>query len=321
MKRAFWAEYQNEPLPRNEGDCDHAHGEQIAAKTNGHPRGEIPIGANHLTMFIDVQGKMLFWLVCAWEDDFTGYVVDYGTWPISSAVLHAARRAKTLARAAPARAWKGDLCRTGEADRRDLLSRAWRRDDGAELRIDRCLIDANWGQSYRRGLPVLPAEQARERRAAQSRALRRRVKHPVQRVQAQARRSRRVITGAFPTIRQAPGAARADRHQLLEELRPRPAGGSDGRSGLPVAVRAQARRKHQLLAEHLTAEYRVNGGAGPRGGRMEAPRRCADNHWLDCLVGCAVAASIQGAVLPGTEVTAAPARQRIRLSEVQRSRR
>ena len=25
-----------------------------------------------------------------------------------------------------------------------------------------------------------------------------------------------------------------------------------------------------------------------------------DNHWLDCLVGCAVAASIQGAILPGT---------------------
>ena len=26
----------------------------------------------------------------------------------------------------------------------------------------------------------------------------------------------------------------------------------------------------------------------------------SDNHWLDCLVGCAVAASIQGAVLFGT---------------------
>ncbi|MGB2824538.1 MAG: hypothetical protein WBF17_26420 [Phycisphaerae bacterium] len=46
-----------------------------------------------------------------------------------------------------------------------------------------------------------------------------------------------------------------------------------------------------------------------------------DNHWLDCLVGCAVAASIQGAVLPGTDAKAPPVRQRIRLSELQRGRR
>jgi len=46
-----------------------------------------------------------------------------------------------------------------------------------------------------------------------------------------------------------------------------------------------------------------------------------DNHWFDCLVGCAVAASVQGAVLPGTDAKAAPVRQRIRLSELQRSRR
>jgi hypothetical protein len=28
----------------------------------------------------------------------------------------------------------------------------------------------------------------------------------------------------------------------------------------------------------------------------------SDDHWPDCLVGCAVAASMQGVVLPGTEV-------------------
>jgi hypothetical protein len=28
-----------------------------------------------------------------------------------------------------------------------LLDKEWRRDDGAVMRIDRCLIDANWGQS------------------------------------------------------------------------------------------------------------------------------------------------------------------------------
>ncbi len=46
-----------------------------------------------------------------------------------------------------------------------------------------------------------------------------------------------------------------------------------------------------------------------------------DNHWLDCLVGCAVAASVQGAVLYGTDSEPRPVRQRIKLSELQRGRR
>ncbi len=45
-----------------------------------------------------------------------------------------------------------------------------------------------------------------------------------------------------------------------------------------------------------------------------------DNHWLDCLVGCAVSASMQGAVLYGTDTRSAP-RRRIRLSDLQGGRR
>ncbi len=45
-----------------------------------------------------------------------------------------------------------------------------------------------------------------------------------------------------------------------------------------------------------------------------------DNHWLDCLVGCAVAASIQAVVVTGTDAKLPP-RPRLRLSELQRSKR
>jgi hypothetical protein len=48
----------------------------------------------------------------------------------------------------------------------------------------------------------------------------------------------------------------------------------------------------------------------------------SDNHWLDGLVGCAVAASMQGAVLAGTDDRGERApRSRVRLSELQRGRR
>ena len=40
-----------------------------------------------------------------------------------------------------------------------------------------------------------------------------------------------------------------------------------------------------------------------------------DNHWLDCLVGCAVAASMEGASLPGTQV-APQKKKRVSLAEL-----
>ncbi len=78
---------------------------------------------------------------------------------------------------------------------------------------------------------------------------------------------------------------------------------------------------HQLLAEHLTSEYRVK--TQDRGRTVDEWKLRVDgldNHWLDCLVDCAVAASMQGAVLYGTDTRPAP-RRRIRLSELQGGRR
>jgi len=78
---------------------------------------------------------------------------------------------------------------------------------------------------------------------------------------------------------------------------------------------------HRLFAEHITAEYRVKTeGRGRTVDEWKLRAAAVDNHWLDCLVGCAVAASIQEAILPGTDVKAAPKRPRIRLSDLQRRR-
>jgi hypothetical protein len=73
----------------------------------------------------------------------------------------------------------------------------------------------------------------------------------------------------------------------------------------------------EIVAEHLTAEYRVKTeGRGRTVDEWKLRVDGLDNHWLDCLVGAAVAGSMQGAVLFGTD--AKPAlRQRIRLSELQ----
>jgi phage terminase large subunit GpA-like protein len=87
--------------------------------------------------------------------------------------------------------------------------------------------------------------------------------------------------------------------------------------------------QHRLFAEHLTAEYRVKTeGRGRTVDEWKQRPERGDNHWFDCLVGCAVAASIQGAVLDGTggSVTTVNrkrisfAERRSRSSSAQRSR-
>jgi len=79
---------------------------------------------------------------------------------------------------------------------------------------------------------------------------------------------------------------------------------------------------HRLFAEHVTAEYFVKTeGRGRKVDEWKMRPEQADNHWLDCLVGCAVAASIQGAVLFGTEGAPVSRRSRLRLSELQRNKR
>ncbi|MBS0208850.1 MAG: phage terminase large subunit family protein, partial [Planctomycetes bacterium] len=145
---AFFAEYQNEPLPEATVDADELTADQIGSKFNRMQRAEVPIGCNHLTMFIDVQATLLFYVVAAWEDDFTGYVVDYGTFPDQKRPYFTLRDARsTLTVATKASGLEGAIYSGLESLTREYLGREWRRDDGAMLRIERCLVDANWGSS------------------------------------------------------------------------------------------------------------------------------------------------------------------------------
>jgi hypothetical protein len=80
-------------------------------------------------------------------------------------------------------------------------------------------------------------------------------------------------------------------------------------------------KPHRLLADHLTAEYRIKTMARDRTvdeWKLRATR--PDNHWLDCLVGCAVAASIQGANLRPLETAASGPKPRLKLSKLQAQR-
>lgn len=145
---AFFAEYQNEPLIEETATDGMLTADQIAVKFNRMPRGEVPVAANHVTAFIDVQQKMLFYLVAAWEDDFTGYILDYGAYPDQHRACFTLRDVRqTLLSVAEGTGLEGSIYAGLESLTADLLGREWNRDDGAALKIGRCMIDANWGHS------------------------------------------------------------------------------------------------------------------------------------------------------------------------------
>ncbi len=320
---AFFAEYQNEPLPEVQAADDLLTADQIAAKANGQARAEVPIGCTRLTMFVDVQGKALFYLIAAWEDDFTGYVIDYGTEPDQKApggyfTLRDLRR--TLAAAAPRAGVEGAIYAGLERLAISHLAREWRRDDGAMVRIDRCLIDANWGSStdvvyqFCRQSPhagVLMPSHGRYVGASS-----------IPFSDYKRKRGDRVgLNWRIPVVT----GKRAVRHVVFDTNYWKSF--AHARLAVPMgdpgclSLFGQKAEQHRLLSEHLTSEYRVKTeGRGRTVDEWKLRVEGLDNHWLDCLVGSAVAASMQGAVLFGTDAKVT-VRPRIRLSAMKGERR
>jgi phage terminase large subunit GpA-like protein len=279
------------------------------------------LGANHLSMFIDVQQNVLFYAIAAWEDDFTGCVIDYGAYPDQQRAYFTLRDARrTLGSVAKAAGMEGALYAGLEAVTGKFLSRLWRRDDGAEMRIERCLIDANWGastdvvyqfcrQSAHAGI-VMPSH---GRFVGAS---------SVPFSEYKRKTGDRVgLNWRIPNVQ----GKRAIRHLVFDTnywksfLHARLAVAMGDRGCLSLFGRDP--ELHRLLAEHLTAEYRVQTtGRGRTVDEWKLRPERTDNHWLDCLVGCAVAGSMSGAILWGTDHHQAAARPRIRLSQLQGSR-
>jgi hypothetical protein len=317
----FWAEYQNEPIVETEGE-EMLTAEEIAAKTNGYARGTIPLGCNHLTMFIDVQQKALFWAICGFEDNFTGYVLDYGAWPDQKRAYFTLRDVrKTIQQAKGGAGLEGAIYNALEKLAGETLPRVYRREDGAEMHIDRCLIDANWGQStdvvYQfcrqssfAGI-VLPSHGKYV--GASSTPF------------SEYKRKRGDRVGHHWRIPNTTGR-RQVRHVLIDtnywksfiQARLAVAMGDSG----CFSLFGRDEKVHRLLADHLTAEFRIKTMARDRivdEWKLRATR--PDNHWLDCIVGCAVAAGIQGANLEGMASGKSVVPKRIKLSLLQKKRK
>ena len=313
---AFQSEYQNDPLPDDTADDSLLSVDEICAKINGLARRRVPLKCDRLTMFVDVQKALLFYVVIAWAEDFTGAVIDYGSWPDQHRHEYSLADANpSIQTLFPKAGFEGALYAALSALTDECLGREWEREDGAVLKIERALVDANWGQSTdvvyqfcrqssHAGV-ILPSH-GRYVGASSK---------PMTEYRKQ-QGDRLGFNWMIPNV----AGKRAIRHVIYDTnywksfIHARLAVPVGDKGALTLYGRIPG--AHQLFAEHLTAEYRVKTqGRGRTVDEWKLKPQSHDNHFLDCVAGCAVCGSMLGASLPETLPAQLDRKPMIRLSD------
>ncbi|MDB5294811.1 MAG: hypothetical protein JWO31_794, partial [Phycisphaerales bacterium] len=295
-EEVFASECQNAPLDKNAGPGHLSlSADAIAGRLSRVARGTVPNDASRLVVFVDVQMDLLFWTACAFADDFTGYVVDYGPWPEQSKPYFAAKDARpTMRKKTGADSLEAWLYAGLDALVGELMARDWRRENGVRVKPERILVDAGWGKSTEtvdkfcgrsaHASVLFPSHGAYV--GAKSRVLNASAPKPGER------------RGKDWQLTHAPGRrfqrfVRFDANSWKTFVYSRLNTPVGGRGAL--ALYGADAKAHRLFADHAVSEYGTEVTANGRtitewGIRPGRP----DNHFLDCLVGCHVAASMLG---------------------------
>jgi phage terminase large subunit GpA-like protein len=310
-EEAFFAEYQNEPMQEQLHD-EILTPEMVCEKINGRSRGEVPLACTRITMFVDVHDRLLYWCVCGWEEDFTGYVLDYGTFPDQRRPFFTmADSLRTLGRTFPGIGTDAAIQAGLERLVVQHLERDWTRTGGGLMKIDRLLVDSG----FKPGI----VEAVKHKVGGSAMMLSKGVGIRAGRkpMSTYARRPGEVHghfwyvpnvakTAEFPHVQVDVNYWKMFIHAGLAT-----AAGDRG----SISVFGKKPRDHELFAEQVAhAETWVETqGHGRVVHEWSLRPARPDNHWFDCIVGCAAAASMCGVKVPGQDTK--PARQRKRYSQ------
>lgn len=305
--QAFFAEYQNQPL---EVTADTLLPEDaIAQRVGSTSRGIVPEWAETLVGFVDIQDEMLFWVVSAWRKDFTGTVIDYGAWPDQRTTNFRYRDSRrTFSREFPGLSPEAKIRKALAACIDGLLEKAWPREDGEEVFIRRFLIDANWGQH--RNL-VLDFAKSRAKRGVMA-ALGKGIGPSSEPLNARHTRKLGRTVGTHWRIERSKDSPTryvlSDTNYWKSFAHSRFAA-EPGTSGSLTLYQAEP-HVHKTFAAHQRAEFptRTQGLNREVDVWKQKPDR-PDNHWFDGVVGCCIAASMEGCSIPGDRVRLVRARR------------
>jgi len=294
---AFRAEYQNECAPESdEPTSRRLTVPEICTRGNGYPRGYVPAGAVKITGFIDVHDSVLYWMICAWEVNFKGYIIDYGTWPDQGRTdFTLDDPPMSLTRAYPGLGVEGAI-HAGLTDlAKNLMARELPHGAG-HAQVDRLLVDSG----YQAGIVA----SVRRTLGSPTLTLSRGMGISATRKPMSAYRRRAGEVHGHHWFQPSVAKTAEYGHVLIDVnwwkssvmgwLREPP--GSPG----ALTFWGTTPSDHEALASHFLTEVGITAHAL---GRTVTEWRLkvggSDNHWWDCLVGCAAAANMVGISAPG----------------------
>lgn len=305
----FAAEYQQEPLGDEDNDARQIEEKDVEAKIiRGIARGSVPAWATKLTGFIDVQKRALFYMVCAWMPDFTGHIVTYGAFPDQ-------KRSWFINRDLPYPldqdadyanlGMEGQIYKAAETLQALLLDREWQREgDLTVLRIEKLFMDAKWGESTdvvyeacrRSKWPTIVAPSQGRGIGAKDTPI------ELQKAKTAEELGHHWKKTVGRTNRVIP-YYEIDTNWWKTFIANRIFTGVGDTGSLTIPGGMDGRDDNRLLVSHLTSESRTRmtkESTGRQVDEWKAKPSNPDNHWFDCLVGCAVAASVQNCTLPNS---------------------
>lgn len=298
---AFYSECQNEPIEDAESAAEACKPVEIQSKRNHLARGVCPESATKVTAFVDVQKKCFYWVVMAWEVGFTGYVLDYGIFPAVKRRNYSLSSVKHTLQAAFKTDDMAQCCFFGlDSFIPEMLGYEFEiQKIGGARQIDTLLVDAGWGKVTE---SIYSWCRHGDRRNVMP--------------------SHGVYVGAsnkpWSEYKRRPGETLGHHWRIPPIDRTRITShviydtnywksfvhehfkmtlGQTG--GLSVFGKNGSRRIsadfHLEFAQQVCAEYPVSvEHKGKKTLEWKTKAHIRDNHFLDCVVGCSVAASISG---------------------------
>jgi hypothetical protein len=303
-ERAFLAEYQNEPEDNSAAEMITA--EELRKKQHPDDIGKVPGDSDLLVAFADVQKNALYWIVMAFRrSNFTSWIVDYGHWPQQPDMSQTYRNLRIPA----ASIYQGEsfeyiLRDLLEGMSKYLLDKEWHTASGEARRIERMLIDANWGVSRDVIYEWINKSQYKSTIFPSHGKFVGASSEPLNSGQKASPKKfigkhwRMTVSNEMP-IRYFLYDTNFWKSFSHERL----ATGlfQSGSSSLP---KVKGKYYHDQLINNLRSEYPITVEGRGRVVREWKLKPGEDNHWLDGFVGCHVAASSLGARLESDTETA-----------------
>ena len=272
---SFQSEYQNEPISDLAKTLIDINPDMVAERVNGLKRNWLPANVQLLTSFIDVGHKKLHWMVIGWTPDFSGHICGYGEYPEGNKSL-VEREIQSVSQGVT-------LGLKACVER--IKATKFMKDDGKEIQLDRILVDC--GDPETRS-DVFSVARIFHGLVIPSRG---RAHH---RFKLPPKKKKRLFFHAYMDTWEGLGKLIIHNACIWRE---RTQTGLISELGTPgsIWIYGDRRQRHPELARQLAGERLVEKFVGETGEIyqwMSVPGE--QNHWLDCAVGCGVAAGVEG---------------------------